>query len=303
MEEYPLVHIVILNYNSINDTISCLKSLKNIDYPNYKIVVVDNNSSDNSVEILQEQFKEDIIIANKENMGYASGNNVGIKFALDNGADYICVLNNDVEVEPNFLNPIINLLEEDKSIAIAGPCICEFSDREKVQAMGAYINLYIGLAQGKYRGKNYNSLSKNMFEVDYIGGACFVVRREILENIGLIPENYFLFYEETEFCLKIKKRGYKLICLKNSRVYHKGSATISKFGGLSYYFLNRNRIVFMRRNANIMQKSIFSIYLLAESLGRIILRREPFKLFKYYYEGLKADINNIDIKRIHDFIK
>ena len=247
-------------------------------------------------------YSENIIIVSEENRGYANGNNIGIKYALDHGCEYICLLNSDVVVEEDFLEPLVENITSEHNIGIVGPCICEYSKRNYIQAMGAEINLYVGLAQRKFNGRKYSNINKKILNVDYLGGACFLFNKNIIEKIGLIPENYFLFYEETEFCLRAKKAGYKLLCIHNSRVYHKGSATISKFKGLSYFFLNRNRIIFMRRNANIFQKIIFSIYLIFETIGRMLIRKENFELLKYYYIGMKADINNIGIKEVKSYL-
>jgi GT2 family glycosyltransferase len=303
MVQIPKVFIVILNFNSYEDTAECIKSIKNIDYSNYEIIVIDNNSVDESVEKIKHNFKDVRLIVSESNKGYASGNNLGIKHALENGAEYICILNNDVIVERNFLNILVNELQSDQSLGIVGPCICDYSLRNRIQSFGARINLLTGLAQGLYKGVEYDSLMLKKKEVDYLGGACFVARRSVFEKIGMIPENYFLFFEETEFCLKAKRSGFKLECIKSSKVYHKGSSTISKFAGLSYYFLNRNRVVFMRRNANTLQMSVFIIYVTIEALARIIIRREPVYIFKYYLEGLFADKNNIDLHKIEEFIK
>jgi GT2 family glycosyltransferase len=293
----PLVYIIILNFNSVGETLNCLESLSKITYSNYKIVIVDNASTDGSKEKL-ETLADIKFIINTQNLGYASGNNLGIKYALDCSADFICVLNNDVEVEANFLEPLIAYLTANSEVGITGPCICDYKHRNVIQALGADINFYSGLALGKYKGKNIKEINEEIINVDYLGGACFVCRRELFDKVGLIPENYFLFYEETEFCIKAKKIGYKLTCIKESKVYHKGSATISKFVGLSYYFLNRNRIVFMRRNANFVQKIIFPIYLIIETVLRILIRHEPVKLFKYYYEGYKANTKKIDFEKV-----
>jgi GT2 family glycosyltransferase len=238
-----------------------------------------------------------------KNNGYAEGNNLGIKYALDKGSDYICVLNNDVVVETNFLSKVIDVMEKEKNIGIAGPCICNYNEKNVIQAMGANINLYTGLTQGKFKGTKYEEKEKENIFVDYLGGACFVAKSEVFHKIGLIPENYFLFFEETEFCLKATRAGYKLLCVYDSRIYHKGSSTISKYSGLSYYFLNRNRVIFIRRNANIFQKFIFSIYIFIEALGRIILRREPIALIKNIIHGFKADIDTIDINFVQLFLK
>jgi len=285
------------------ETIECIDSVFNITYPNFQIIVVDNNSNDNSVEILKQKYPMLYIIDNKNNFGYANGNNQGIKYALQQGAKYICILNNDVIVEKNFLEPLINRFDLDKSIGIVGPCICEYLNQNLIQAMGANINLFTGLTQPKYKKKEYKNIKNNDITVDYLGGACFVVKSEVFNKIGLIPENYFLFFEETEFCLKALRNKFKLMCVSESKVYHKGSATISKFQGLSYFFLNKNRIVFMRRNANMIEKIIFFIYLNFETLGRMIIRRESLDLIKCYVEGYKCNKNAMDYDSIKKFIK
>lgn len=303
MNKFPSVYIIILNYNSYDETITCVKSLEKTLYSDYKIIIVDNNSEDNSVPAIKEAFPQHTLLVSEENLGYASGNNIGIKYSLMQGAEYVCILNNDVIVEKDFLNSMIELFQSDDNIGMVGPCICEYSQRNTIQAMGAHINLYRGLAMGLFKGAKYDTVGKNKLEVDYLGGACFVIKVEVFNNIGLIPEIYFLFYEETEFCLKAKQFGYKLICLPESRVYHKGSATISKYSGLSYYFLNRNRIVFMRRNADIFHKIIFALYITVETIGRIIIRKESFRLFKYYFQGLIADKDNMDSEKVEFFLK
>ncbi|WP_010239491.1 glycosyltransferase family 2 protein [Clostridium arbusti] len=301
MSMSPKVSIVILNFNSFKDTKECLLSLQKLEYSNYEIIVVDNSSTDGSYEKLKKEFNTYNIIKSNENLGYANGNNIGIKYALENKADYICVLNNDVIVEDDFLDKIIKVMEDDKDIGLAGPCICKYHDKNIIQAMGANINLYNGLTQGKYKNYKYSDIPQKDIQVDYLGGACFVCRREVFEKIGFIPENYFLFFEETEFCYKASRRGYKLLCVYESKIYHKGSSTISKYSGLSYYFLNRNRVVFIRRNANFFEKCIFSIYIFIEAIARIILRREPLTLLKNIIHGFKADVKSIDMEMVKSF--
>lgn len=303
MIQYPEVHFVILNYNSSEDTIECLQHLEKITYPNFKVVIVDNASTDQSVMKLRPFCENHTLIESKRNLGYANGNNIGIKFALQESAAYICILNSDVEVEPDFLQPIIDMMGKDAKIGLCGPCICEYKEREKVQAMGANINLFTGLTQRKHKGKDYASIEMEAVEVDYLGGACFVAKAEVFHRVGFIPENYFLFFEETEFCLRVKRQRYKILCYTGSRVYHKGSATISKYGGLSYFLLNYNRIVFMRRNANAIHKAVFAVYLPIEGIGRILLRKEPVALFKHYIAGLRADKEHIDLDSVKGYLK
>lgn len=299
----PKVFIVILNFNSFEDTEECLISLEKLDYNNYEIIIIDNSSNDNSYDKLKKRFVKYNIIKSNENLGYANGNNIGIKYALESGAEYICILNNDVIVERNFLDKIITVMKDKMDIGLAGPCICQYDHKNSIQAMGANINLYTGLTQGKYKNYKYSEIPHKNILVDYLGGACFICRREVFEEIGLIPENYFLFFEETEFCYRASIKGYKLLCVYDSKVYHKGSSTISKYKGLSYYFLNRNRVVFIRRNANIIPKIIFSVYIFIEAVGRILIRKEPVDLIKNIIEGFKADTNIIDMKTINKYVK
>lgn len=297
----PKVFIVILNFNSFMDTKECLQSLKCIDYDNYEIIVVDNCSVDDSLKNLKMEFPEYKIMKTDRNIGYANGNNIAIKYALANGCEYVCVLNNDVVVEKDFLSKIINVMQSQSQIGIAGPCICKYNHRNVIQAMGANINLFTGLTQGRSKGDKYSELKPENTEVDYLGGACFVAKRGVFDTIGLIPENYFLFFEETEFCLKAARAGYKLLCIYQSKIYHKGSSTIAKYNGLSYYFLNRNRVVFVRRNANSFEKLVFYIYIFVEAVGRIIIRREPLILIKNIIDGFRANKKEIDLASIKSF--
>lgn len=302
MTEYPKTAVIILNFNSYKQTIECIESVKNITYPNYEIIVVDNNSKDDSLQNIKSSFPDIILLKSMDNLGYAFGNNLGIKYALERNIQYICILNNDVAVDKNFLQPVIKTLIEDKKAAAAGPAICYYGQDDVIQAMGGNINLYTGLPGMKFKGKKLSQVKESLYNVDYLGGACFVVKADILKKFGLIPENYFLFYEETEFFLNIKRQGYRLISVRDSKVYHKVSGTISRYEGLSYFFLNRNRIIFVRRNARLYHKFIFFFYIITETFGRMILRGE-LSLFKYYYEGLKADKDKISKDEINKFIK
>lgn len=302
MSNKPKVFIVILNFNSYEDTIQCVNSLKKVQYDNFEVVIVDNASKDNSYERLISEIPDYSIIRSEKNLGYANGNNIGIKYALDNGADYVCILNNDVEVEQNFLSKLVEVMESDRSIGMTGPCICEFGKRDIIQAMGATVSLYTGVTSGINKGKYYSKVEKENLQVNCLYGTCFVIRREVFEKISLIPEDYFLFFEETEFCVKAKNSGFKLVCVYDSVVYHKGSSTIKKFQGLYYFFINRNRVIFIRRNSNTFQKLVFSIYIFIEAVGRMIIRREPFLLIKNIIAGFKADKANIDIASINKYI-
>ena len=130
------VFIVVLNYKNLADTVACLASLRKITYNRYRIVVVDNDSQDGSYESLKEQETDCCIIQSGENRGYAAGNNIGIRYALEQGADYVCILNNDVEVEPDFLTKLVQYMESEPDVGMTGPVVYEYDQREKIQSAG-----------------------------------------------------------------------------------------------------------------------------------------------------------------------
>ncbi|KNY29646.1 glycosyltransferase family 2 protein [Pseudobacteroides cellulosolvens] len=290
MNNNPLVFIIVLNYNGLKDTIECIKSLEQISYKNYKVIVVDNASTDGSEEVLTGKFPDVIFIKTKENLGYAGGNNIGIKHAMDNNADYICIINNDVVVEQSFLEPIISKMESDKTIGIAGSKVCEYSDRTKIQSTGSILHLSRGNVYQINTGA-YSSQVTEDLEVDYISGSCLVARRKLLENVGLIPEVYFLFYEENEWCLRAWRAGYKVKCICNSEIYHKGSSTIDKISGIKEYYMIRNNIIFVKRNAPWLTYKLF------------ISRRMLRMAYNSMIGVLKGKINKNAIKAFIDGMK
>ena len=288
------VYIIVLNYNNYKDTIECIKSLEALNYPNYKIVIIDNKSTDDSNVILKEKYSSKYkYIENSSNLGYGAGNNVGINYALNNNADYICILNNDTIVKADFLIKLVNYMECNLKCGIVGPVLLEHSNPKKVQSSGAVINLLQGDMSCINYNKDIGELEEEIIKCDYVGGACIVIRRQVIEEIGLIPEEYFLFYEETEWCYKAKKFGYDIICFTPAQIFHKGSVTINTINELSEYLLNRNKILFEKRNASFIILILFYIYLIMKTLFNIITKKQGGKIIKYYFHGI---FNLIDDK-------
>ncbi|WP_272162415.1 glycosyltransferase family 2 protein [Trichococcus sp. K1Tr] len=287
------VHIVVLNYNGYEDTIACVDSLMKIQYENFKIIVVDNASA-NDLSALQQNLPSEIILLQSgKNLGYAGGNNVGIRWALENGADYVCVLNNDTEVDPGFLKQLVDFAEANPDYGMVGPAILEFDEPEIVQTTGAKINISKGADLPLNQGKHIDEVEK-VISCDYIGGACMLVRKEVMVKIGLIPENYFLFYEETEWCCRAKQAGYGVYCLTSAHIYHKGSSSINKVKGLSKYLLYRNRVVFVKRNGTFSEKVKFFVYLGLKMVQTLVFDFSNREEIKYYLHGV---FNIIDKKK------
>lgn len=250
--------IIILNYNGTEDTIACVNSILHMKCA-ADVIVVDNASENSSYMQLREQLPTNVLLLSSNvNLGYAGGNNIGIKYAYNKGYEYICVLNNDTVLMEDFIAPCVSELECNQNFAFVGPTIVNFSDG-KVQSTGGNININRASVDCKNAGAEYKS-DPRVIPSDYIGGACMVFRRSIIDELGMIPESYFLFFEETEWCYRALKRGYCNICLNSVRIKHKGSVAINKIGGLNEYLMARNRIAFLRRNHPSKMRA-FLIYL------------------------------------------
>ncbi|WP_164509289.1 glycosyltransferase family 2 protein [Lapidilactobacillus gannanensis] len=281
------VSIIILNYNNFADTIECLKNVRQIDYDNFEIIIVDNHSTDHSIMELRKSIQSnEVLLPAQINYGYAAGNNIGIKYALNQGTDYLCILNNDVEVDKHFLTVMVDTLEKHTEIGIAGPKICDYYDRNRIQSAGAMVNMNLGRATDLYKGQKISEVSQKILSCDYVGGACLVVRASAIDKAGLIPENYFLFYEENEWCAHFKQHGYQVAGLTEATVWHKGSHTIGKISGLSEYFMYRNLVIFIKRNGNLKNKIIFNLYFIAFCLKSLFTKKNGIRFFKYYCDGL-----------------
>lgn len=275
----PKVFIIILNWNNWADTLECLKSLRDNDYPNYQVVIVDNGSKEKP----QPPAPEIKVIYNKKNLGFSGGNNVGIRYAMDNGADYILLLNDDTVVSNNFLTKLVEVAESEKRIGMVGPKIyfynqqknvipsqrerceesCVESDKsfvgiqggeaseQKIWFAGGKINWLYN--RGEMRG--YSEIDKGQYdfslfqETDYLTACCVLIKRKVVEEIGLLPEEYFLYYEDTDWSLAARKAGFECIFSPVAKIWHKGSKS-SLEGSPSYiYYHIRNGLILAQKYA------------------------------------------------------
>src|SRR3990170_339667 len=207
---HPRVAVVVLNWNGLADTSECLESLRAIAYPNYETIVMDNGSSGDDAEVLQQRFGDSIrLIVSPRNLGFAGGCNSAMRDALAGEADYVLLLNNDVTVDPQFLDELVRAAEGLPDAAALCPKIY-FHDRPTVIcSTGGRLNPLAGAARQVGRGEEDRGQYEQVAERDYADGACMLIKREALERVGLLDEEYFAYWEETDWCARAAEAGYR----------------------------------------------------------------------------------------------
>ncbi|MBU1129875.1 glycosyltransferase family 2 protein [Patescibacteria group bacterium] len=304
------IAIIVLNWNQPTLTIQTIKSLLKIKHFsfNYKIFLVDNASTDNSVSVIasearQSRWNQTVnfeILQTPSNLGFAGGNNFGIKQALKENFDYILIINNDCVVDPNFLQILLKSAQKNPKLAILCPKTYfakgyEFyKDRYKKNELGKVIWSAGGhMDWNNILGSNIGAdqVDKGQFnkittDIDFISGCCMFVKSKLFKEIGLFDKKYFMYLEDVDFCQKAKKAGYKLAYIPNSKIWHLSAQSSSTGGNLHHYFISRNRLLFAMRYASLRTKLA-------------IIRQSIEKLFTSKYTWEKRGIIDFYLHRFN----
>ncbi len=288
MHTLPKVSIVILNWNGRDDTLACLDSVFKIDYPNFEVVLIDNGSTDDSVLAIRKAFPQSHLIETGKNLGYAGGNNVGIRYALEQGADFVFILNNDTKIAPDALTHLVQAAEKNPKAAVLGPVIYEMERPEIIWTAGEAFGegfTCVHLRQGESK----TALDQDDGRlVDWVTGAAFFLRASVLRDTGLFDERYFLVHEESDWCFRARRAGYSCLIVPQASVWHKVG---SSFGGesspLRAYFSTRNRLLFAEQH---LARTSW-LKLLVQSLKRLVPRfslppAEDVPFIKRFYWAL-----------------
>lgn len=284
--------IIILNYNGLTDTINLLESIwKSVHTIEYSVIIVDNASDNCEADYLETTYGNRItLLRSMMNSGYAAGNNLGIRYAVKSGFNYLCILNNDTIITDDFFADCVNYLDNHPNVAFISPAV--IGENNKIQSLGGTYSPIKGNTYFNHCGEDYNQADGREIICDLVFGACMIFKASLLDYIGYIPEVYFLFYEETEWCLRAQMQGRKNICLSNHYILHKGSVSIKRIHGLSEYLLERNRVVFAKRN---LRKFEFYSFLIFDFFRLIYHRfryQTPFiRYLKYRVDGLTGKID------------
>jgi GT2 family glycosyltransferase len=274
------VSIITVNFNQGLVTEELLLSIKNTNtYPNIEIIVVDNGSKTNDIPQWQIKYPDIKFIRSDANLGFAGGNNLGVKQAT---GDYLFFVNNDTEFTAGLINSLASVLNEHPEAGMISPKLIYFDQPNLIQyagytAMNYYTCRNHCIGQFETDNGQYDNI---VGPTGYIHGAAMMVRREAMNKAGLMSENFFLYFEEYDWCDHIKKAGYQIWLDTRATVYHKESVSVGKISGLKEYFMNRNRILFIRRNAPVHARLFFYVY--------FVCIVTPRNLLSYITKGYKG---------------
>lgn len=284
----PKVTIILVNYNGYLDTIECIKSLNQLMYLCFNVIIVDNGSTNNSYAILKEYIANNgnnsfRVVKSIDNLGFSGGNNIAIEIAQKENADYVLLLNNDTIVTPDFLSILIDNACDDCLIA---PRIMYWKSNNTVWYGGGKLSELLGRAWHDRINKTYNSnIDDSIKEVSFITGCCMLVPMKVIEKIGMLEDKFFLYYEDTEYCWRAKKNGCSLKYVGKSVIYHNVSSSTGHNSPLMNYYKIRNRMYLIKDYVNGIKKITSFLLAYAEIIIGILVG-------KYQFEAVKAGIKD-----------
>jgi len=282
------VSIITVNYNQRQVTDDLLNSI--IKYNTYyetEIIVVDNGSDINSKPYWKVKYPNFIFIRSEKNLGFAGGNNLGIQSAT---GDFLFLVNNDTIFTPNLIDILVQTLLMNSQVGIISPKLLYFDQPHVLQYVGyTEMNYYTARNSciGQYEIDNgqYDSV---IGKTAFAHGAAMMVRRSVINKVGLMADNFFLYYEELDWCERAKKAGFEIWINTNVSIYHKESISVGEKSALKEYFMNRNRILFIRRNAPLFPKTLFFFYFILFVIPRNILSYFKDNNFNYSKQLFRA---------------
>jgi GT2 family glycosyltransferase len=291
---HPLVSIITVNYNNTAVTCELLASLERISYPRMEVIVVDNASAEDPTREFINRFPTVKVIRSEENRGFAGGNNLGIQAAA---GKYLFLVNNDTEFTEGLIEGLLEVFSTYPDAGVASPKFHYFFQPGTIEYAGYHsVDIFTGRnsmigCREKDQGQ-YDAVSST----PYAHGGAMMIKREALEKVGLMPELYFLYYEEFDWCEQFRRKGYKIYYQYKSLIYHKESMTTGKNSPLKTYYITRNRILFMRRNVRLPARLVFILYFMCFTIPKntlqYLFRREDTHL-KAFWRGIYWNVKNL----------
>jgi GT2 family glycosyltransferase len=250
MSDPPLIYVIVLSWNGKDDTMGCLSSLESAVSDRVRVLVVDNASTDGTYEAVRENFPWAEILRNEENLGFPGGNNVGIRYALEEGAEYVVLLNNDTVVDREFVAALLEAAKTDPRAGFLSSKIYYFDPPDVLWFAGGKFSVATGRSLHIGYGEKDTGQYDEIREIERSCGCSMMVTRRLLEEVGLMEEKLFLYGEEVEWMLRALKKGFRALFVPGSKVWHKVSVkSEGERSGRSYYYAARNTLYILKTNA------------------------------------------------------
>ncbi len=292
----PKVYLLVLNWNMPDDTIECLRSLQAQDYDNFTIVLIDNASEDDSVKVLSAEFPDIRIIVNKQNLGFAEGNNIGIRYAIENNADYIFILNNDLTLKEDCLRRLIAAGEKTPKSGMLAPKVYYYDDPKVINSLGTSIDWFRLRPHLSFCNQIDKGQFKENRDAQILVGCALMIKKRVVEKIGMLDKDFFMLHEEADWCLRSLKAGYRNIVIPEAVAFHKASKTMKKFLTPAIYYSIRNFLYLSYKNAPLVGRlKVFLglVYLVFKNAILLMsknLQKNSIAFFCGIFDYLKKDM-------------
>lgn len=277
-----MVAIILVNYNGAVDTIDCIMSLSNVNGIDFEIIVIDNCSTDDSLFMLksvQKNFCFTLLVA-EDNNGFSAGNNIGIRYAQQKNADYFLLLNNDTIIEPDFLQHLLDGFNYQENCGVTTGRILYHAMPDTIWYAGGAFNCKTGRIKHFSYGKKDTLLEMTPQTVTFVSGCCMCLSRILVENVGLLNEDFFLYEEDAEYCYRVNKSGFTMVYVPIAVVYHKVSASTGQGSPMSQYYTIRNKYSLIRDNFKGLAKLSAYGYNTLQMLFRCLKREMGFNCYR-----------------------
>jgi len=266
MNDFPEVYVIMLTYNHSEDTRQALISLRGLTYPHVRLLVIDNQSTDETVSMVRRDFPEVTLVINPTNLGFAAGINVGIHYAIESGAKLVLLINNDVVVAPDMLDHLVAALEDD--VGATAPLIYYLDDPTRIWSAGFNRHPLIWEMRGGARDALDTGQWSVPFEVDYLLGCALLLNCDVLQKVGFFDECYFFYYEDLDLSWRIQKSGYPLLTVPQAHMWHKGSGSAGSSSEFRVYHMARSSTIFFRSHAVGWRRFVIFLFRVGSALRK-----------------------------------